>query len=898
MKRKKIVCGIISLALVSAIAPYSPIVADATTTTISERVAIVLENNYSSWNELLNLEDDEHSLKGVTFLDIDFDNNLELIVCNQQGTIRDTYMYAYKIDIANNTVTKLEEYTYDDMSSYNIDLLSYDLELFAATESFGENYFKYDTFYIGTDLIYGDKENMETTKIKLFPYNKTYSKKPLFKTSIVNGVSTEYEYSSDEDWQEYDGNVSPYYENLKNLNLTYKIINCKNGISKDDLIDSYNAFSYDYFNNNGKNLYNKCGNNATWSYDKTTETLTIKGFGDTYNYSHSTAPFTFNGEYCVIDEDDRIKKIVVEEGITSIGDYLFFTCSTNGDSNPMYYVESISLPDSLVRIGNYSIGGFSGNLKEINIPNNLKIIGDGAFLKYDDLLPINQITDMTIPKSVHRIGTYAIGYVAGDGATFTVEDDFIIRGYKGSQAETYANANGITFIALEEPNNDKCGDNAKWSFDDTTGALTISGTGELYQYKNFEVPWVGYDIKSVTIEEGITNVCDYAFCSKGHLTEVNLPNSITTIGHDAFANCTSLTKLNLPINVTTIGSSAFYGCSSLCDITLPTQVTSIGEDAFNRCYSLTNIVLPKSLTAIQKSTFANCNALTDITIGDSVVLIDDNAFESCTSLQSITIPEKVATMGMSVFYNCSKLNSITVSPNNKNLCSVDGVLFNYDKTTLIKYPMGKTESVYTIPDTVLSIESSAFSKCSSLTDIQIPDSVKLIQYGAFYGTTYLDTIIANSTDYVILGNGILYSYVGEDTNLVVPDGVVSICKYVFDNNVVSVTLPNSLEYITDGAFLDYNSALKDIYYNGTTTEWNAIKKNNRLIPNSATIHCNDGIATNLIGDINCDGKVSVKDLVMLKKYLLGVSEVGGDVNGDGKITVLDLMFLKRILLQS
>lgn len=717
MKRKKIVCGIISLALVSAIAPYSKIssslpteasvVSTEHTITKAYAVADVLINNIDVWNTM--------DYNQVTFLDLDFDGELELLVLNNQQNTMVTSIEAYKIDIQNNAIVKMDNeiYTEDDVS-YSIDFFTTDrLKLYHADQDYYipaggilvDIYDQGNNLYIGTDHTYFNIENRDkdVVQVMLMADSQSFSQYPLFETKTTDGVVTNIAFIPLQDENGvFDGDTSEFYSGLTDLNLQYTISYANRNVGRDTLIEAYNGFSYDGYTSDGNDIVD-------------------------YNW---------------------------------------------------------------------------------------------------------------------------------------------------------------------------CGDNAKWSFDDTTGALTISGTGELYQYKNFEVPWVGYDIKSVTIEEGITNVCDYAFCSKGHLTEVNLPNSITTIGHDAFANCTSLTKLNLPINVTTIGSSAFYGCSSLCDITLPTQVTSIGEDAFNRCYSLTNIVLPKSLTAIQKSTFANCNALTDITIGDSVVLIDDNAFESCTSLQSITIPEKVATMGMSVFYNCSKLNSITVSPNNKNLCSVDGVLFNYDKTTLIKYPMGKTESVYTIPDTVVSIESGAFSQCSSLTDIQIPDSVKLIQYGAFYGTTYLDTIIANSTDYVILGNGILYSYVGEDTNLVVPDGVVSICKYVFDNNVVSVTLPNSLEYITDGAFLDYNSALKDIYYNGTTTEWNAIKKNNRLIPNSATIHCNDGIATNLIGDINCDGKVSVKDLVMLKKYLLGVSEVGGDVNGDGKITVLDLMFLKRILLQS
>ena len=151
----------------------------------------------------------------------------------------------------------------------------------------------------------------------------------------------------------------------------------------------------------------KCGDNATWSFDETTGTLTISGTGDTYDYTMDTAPFGYSN--CPIDRETHIKKIVVEEGITSLGDYILFT-----NSEPLNYVESISLPESLVRIGNSSICGFTCNLKEVNIPNNLKSIGDNAFLKWEDDYSANPIKSMTIPKSVESIGKYAIGYIEGD----------------------------------------------------------------------------------------------------------------------------------------------------------------------------------------------------------------------------------------------------------------------------------------------------------------------------------------------------------------------------------------------------------------------------------------------------------------------------------------------------
>ena len=239
-----------------------------------------------------------------------------------------------------------------------------------------------------------------------------------------------------------------------------------------------------------------------------------------------------------------------------------------------------------------------------------------------------------------------------------------------------------------------CGNNVTWSFNSDTGELIISGTGAMKDYPSYSsssaAPWWSYrdKITKVTIEDGVTS----------------------------------------------IGECAFRGCTGLTSITLPDSVTSIGRLAFDECTGLTSITIPNSVTSIGDSAFSCCTGLTSITIGNRVTSIGSEAFYNCTGLTSVTIPDSVTSIGDAAFYKCTGLTEINVDSDNKKYCSIGGALFNKDKTELICYPVGKTDTAYTIPDSVTSIEMGAFGYCTSLTSITISDSVTSIGEGAFYRT--------------------------------------------------------------------------------------------------------------------------------------------------------------------
>ena len=220
-------------------------------------------------------------------------------------------------------------------------------------------------------------------------------------------------------------------------------------------------------------------------------------------------------------------------------------------------------------------------------------------------------------------------------------------------------------------------------------------------------------IKTIVIEDGVTNIGARAFWDCPNVVSVTIPNTVTSIGSYAFCNCSSLTSITIPNSVTSIGHSAFWDCSNLVSITIPNSVTSIGENAFRNCTSLTYIDIPYYVTSIGEKAFYNCNALlnivfpyyvtsigrdafdrtswykyqlnglvytvgyaravykykgtmpanTNIVIKEGTMLISSYAFSNCSGLKSITIPNSMMNIGGFAFENCSGLTSITFKGN-------------------------------------------------------------------------------------------------------------------------------------------------------------------------------------------------------------------------------------------
>ena len=516
-----------------------------------------------------------------------------------------------------------------------------------------------------------------------------------------------------------------------------------------------------------------------------------------------------------------LKSITIPNGVTSIGDSAFEGCTS---------LTSITLPDSVTSIG---FGAFIGcsSLTSITIPDSVTCIGDSAFNGCTSL------TSITIPDSVTSIGESAFSGCSSL-ASITIPDSVMSIGndafHECSSLTSITIPNSVTSIGdyaflgcsrltaidVNTDNKDYTSVNGVLFYNDKTIICYPAGK----KGNNYKIP------------DGVTSICWYAFSGCTSLTSITIPDSVTEIGGSAFENCSSLTSITIPDSVTSIGIGAFVGCSSLTSIMIPDNVTYIGgavfadcsslteikvstqnakyvsvngvlynkdkttimcypagkkdknykildgvteicTSAFNGCSSLTSITIPDSVTEIGVSAFSGCSSLTGITIPDSVTRIDMSTFRGCSSFTSITIPDNVTYIDIWAFNGCTGLTAIDVKAGNNNYTSVNGVLFNKDKTELICYPAGKTDKSYNIPSCVTNVGGWAFDGCTSLTSITIPDSVTEIDWSAFEGCTSL-------------------------TSITIPDSVTEIGWSAFEGctSLKSITIPSSVTSIGKNAF--------------------------------------------------------------------------------------------------
>lgn len=355
----------------------------------------------------------------------------------------------------------------------------------------------------------------------------------------------------------------------------------------------------------------------------------------------------------------------------------------------------------------------------------------------------------------------------------------------------------VSAAATDAPTSGTCGANLTWALD-TTGTLTISGTGAMEEYEQVrDVPWYESrdQVKTAVIENGVTDIGDFAFDNCWSLTSVIIPESVTSIGKHALYGCRSLTSAILPVGVTTIGDYAFYNCGSLTDITLPECVTSIGAYAFRGC-NLTSVTIPERVTTIGDSAFAGCRSLTSITIPESVTSIGNFAFCGCSSLTSVTFAggSQLTTIGDSAFDSCDSLTGIT------------------------------------IPEGVTTIGDKAFARCSSLTSITIPEGVTTIGAEAFYNCNGLTDVYITDMDAWCRidfgGRTANPMYFAKNIRLngskiasvTVPEGVTEL-KYTFYGfkDLIRVTLPKSLTGLGEKTFYNCTSLTNLTIPDGVTT---------------------------------------------------------------------------------
>lgn len=292
----------------------------------------------------------------------------------------------------------------------------------------------------------------------------------------------------------------------------------------------------------------------------------------------------------------------------------------------------------------------------------------------------------------------------------------------------------------------QCGDNLDWEYDPSTTTLTITGTGDMYDYNNSSphAPWYDYQnsITSVVLPNGMTSIGNYAFKGCAGLVTITLPDGLTKIGNCAFMNCTALTNITIPSTVTNINAQAFRGCTSLPSISIPEGVTYIQSSLFNGCTALTSVTIPSSVTIINAQAFYNCTSLTSITLPEGLKTIDVQAFMGCTNLASVYIPSSVTVIYDQVFSGCSSLTDVIMPDGTSSLGFNNKTFYNCTSLTSI-----------TLPSRVKIIPDNSFNNCPNLADVYV--SWKTLPT-KIYANAFTN-IASPATLHVLYGTSSLYT---------------------------------------------------------------------------------------------------------------------------------------------
>ena len=428
----------------------------------------------------------------------------------------------------------------------------------------------------------------------------------------------------------------------------------------------------------------------TWTLDEN-YVLSISGNGNMNDFEwDSSDAWAYHSE--------NITSVIIENGVTSIGEFAFQNCTK---------MTSVIIPDTVSTIGAGSFC-FCSSLADLIIPEGVQEIDDDAFFGCSSL------TSVLIPASVTDLG----------GCVF-------------------ANCTDLTSITVDPDNPSYC---------DIDGILYTKDLAVLWQH-----PAGRGDM--YRIPDSVTRILYGTFYGCRKLTSITIPEKVNSIEISTFFGCSSLISITIPESVTSIGDYAFKGCSRLTSIAIPDSVTSIGDAAFNACSSLTRITIPESVTSIGRSAFYYCSNLTNITIPEIVTSIGEGTFSYCSNMTSITIPKGVTSIGDAAFYGCRNLadvyyagteaqwqEAISIGNYNDDLLKAK-IHYNYvvpdlflpnSLTTIQEEAFAGGAFHYVqLPEGAFSIGNRAFADCPNLQFIYIPESTTAIAKDAFENVSNL-----------------------------------------------------------------------------------------------------------------------------------------------------------------
>ncbi len=529
----------------------------------------------------------------------------------------------------------------------------------------------------------------------------------------------------------------------------------------------------------------------------------------------------------------EITSVVIPDSVKSIGDFAFAGCDQ---------LTSATISGD---VGNDAFVGCSA-LKEVTFLPTVQVIGENAFQQC-------AFKSIVFPDGLKSIGRNAFSYnMELESITLPASLEYI-------DAESFVTCDFLLYIYF-------LGTQAQWK------AINGSAIADyIYPFEPDAYVGVHYGTTTHTIngyaysqdptctEEGLyikrCEDCSYeeekVLPATGHKMNgwaLAKSSTCTTLGamENHCLNCDYYESEEIPL----LHHNFVDGCCDDCGVDLI-------EYEYNEEYGYAKVV--------------KYNGYGDVVIPDEVngypiTTIWNDIFAYGEDITSIEFGKNVDFFSPNIFKNCVNLQNMYVSDDNEYFNSIDGILFSEDGKTIVRYPNGRTDKSYTIPenviaigeysfeysehlenvaihDNVVEIGSNAFLRCSNLTTIKIPNGVKILHAYTFYGCTNLESIVigngveeissnvfsyCSSLDNISFGTGlkrlssVAFANCTGITHIELPYGLEEIGVYAFQNcsNLISITIPVTATKISSRAF--QYSGLVYIFYKGTKEQFNAI----------------------------------------------------------------------------
>ena len=434
-----------------------------------------------------------------------------------------------------------------------------------------------------------------------------------------------------------------------------------------------------------------------------------------------------------------------------------------------------SLPDNITTLG-YNCFRENTALESISIPYGVEYISSYDFCR------CTKLKSVVIPDNVREIGAYAFDRCTGLESVTYPCDVATYHTYGGNYCPCFQDVNNITSIHY-----------------------TYGKTGIMHNKDSYELYKISLEYKA-----------------RESLTSVSFDDEITQISNYAFWNNTALYDVKLPSKLKSIGQYAFQYCG-IKKIDIPDEVISIGSDCFSSS-GLEEIKIPKKLSSISYGCFSYCKGLKEIVIPDNVREIEAYAFNRCTGLESVTYPCDVAT------YHTYGGNYCPCFQDVNNITSIHytygktGIMHNKDSYELYKisleYKARESLTSVSFDDEITQISNYAFWNNTALYDVKLPSKLKSIGQYAFAGIGSLKEIelpeglesIGNSCFW---GSG-LEKLVLPSSLTTVPSSMCNGCK-----SLAELSIPSSVTTIGNYAFHDCDN-LNDVNYDGYKEDWDKI----------------------------------------------------------------------------